>query len=114
MVGMPARISRIGLTALRTRRLAYSLRSMAEPSPGGIAKTIAQRVTLRVATTIGRTPKLAGVKVGPQSVPNRKSVIETSPKNWIDGTTSEMTIAVVVTTDSTAHPARRAKIAFSP
>ena len=64
-------------------------------------------MTLRVPTTIGRTPKLAGSNVGANSVPKRKSVIGTSPKNSIDGSSSEMTIAVVVTTERTAQAARR-------
>src|SRR5215212_3549852 len=68
IVGTPARTSRMGLTILRTRGLAYSLRKIADPRPIGIAKIRAQKVTLRVPTTIGKTPKLGGVKEGPQSV----------------------------------------------
>ncbi len=69
---------------------------------------------LSVPTTIGSTPKVGGVNVGPQSVPKRKSPGETSPKNWIEGTISEMTIAVVVMTETAAQPARAQRMARSP
>ena len=65
-------------------------------------------------TTIGRTPKLAGSKLGDQSVPNRNSNGPTSSKKPIVGPISEITIAVVVTTESRPQKASRPLITFSP
>ncbi len=72
------------------------------------------RVTLRVPTTIGRTPKLAGSKLGLQSVPVRKSIGLTSSKKPSVGPIREKTIAVVVRTESRPQKARRPWMTFSP
>ena len=52
--------------------------------------------------------------VGAQSSKEKNSPNETSPKKPIVGASSEITIAVVVTTEITAQPASRPWISFSP
>ena len=84
------------------------------PRPIGIANSIAQRVTLRVPTTIASTPKLGGSNCGAHSVPKRNSSMGTTSKKPIVGPIREMTIAVVVRTERTPQAARRPWMAFSP
>ena len=59
-------------------------------------------------TTGRRTPKLGSAVSGAQSLVEKNSPKETSSKNPIVGVSSEITIAVVVTTEITAQRARRA------
>ena len=79
---------------------------MAEPSPNGMQTRQAQPVTRSVPATSGSTPNAGGSKSGAQSVPVRKSTIETSRKNSIAGTKSATTIPTVVATDTNAQRAR--------
>ena len=84
------------------------------PSPIGIAKSIAQSVTLRVPATIASTPKLGGSNWGVQSVPKKNSSAGTISKKPIVGPSREKTIAVVVRTERMPQAARRPWMAFSP
>ena len=68
-----------------------------------------QSVVLSVPTTMLRTPKL-GVSSelsGAQSSIEKNSLKDTSWKKPIVGVSSEITIAVVVTTETTAQAASR-------
>jgi hypothetical protein len=111
---MPASTSSTGFTYRRVLGEAYSLKKIALSSPIGIAKTSAHKVVLRVPTTMFKTPKLAGCRVGAQVSVEKNSPNDTSPKNPMLGTRREITIAAVVTTDSSAHRAKTALTAFSP
>ena len=64
--------------------------------------------------TIARTPKLGGSNCGVQSIPKKNSSAGTISKKPIVGPSREMTIAVVVRTESTAQKASSHVIAFSP
>ena len=64
--------------------------------------------------TIASTPKLGGSNWGVQSVPKRNSSTGTISKKPIVGPISEITIAVVVTTERMPQRARRPWMAFSP
>ena len=67
-----------------------------------MATTSAIPVIRKVPTTSGRTPKLAGLKSGDQSVPPRYSPMPTSPKKVMVSRSRERTIRVVVTIDRIA------------
>src|SRR5918994_2348453 len=75
-----------------------------------------QMVTLMVPTTTRKTPKLAvsSLASGAQSLVEKKSPKETSPKKPIVGDSREITIAVVVATETTAQRASRPSITRSP
>src|SRR5215210_4457287 len=64
--------------------------------------------------TMRKTPKLGSAWGGAQSSNEKNWLNETSPKNPIVGESSEITIAVVVTTEITAQAASPAWISFSP
>ncbi len=114
-VGMPASTSSTGLMTLRTFGLMHIRRGRLQRArPTGTAISMPQKVVLMVPTTIGRTPKVGSANVGAHLVPKRKSPTGTSPKNSMVGTSSEMTIAMVVTTEMKAHSARLTLISFSP
>ena len=49
-LGIPARISKMGLSVRRTRGRAYSDRKMAAPKPSGAATIMAIPVTIKLAT----------------------------------------------------------------
>ena len=87
---------------------------MAEPSPSGIATTIAHSVTESVPMTSGRTPKKAGSNSGAHSVPVRKSTIETSWKNSIAGRNNARMIPTVVATEISAQAPRSVLTRSSP
>ncbi len=70
---------------------------------------------MSVPTTMLRTPKLGvGLSRRPVVSKEKNSPSETSPKKSIVGVSSEITIAVVVTTEITAQAASRAWITRSP
>ncbi len=71
-------------------------------------------MTDSVPTMSGRTPKLAGLKSGAQSVPNRKSPIGTSSKKSMLGPISATRIAIVVRTESSAQPNSAPRMTPSP
>ena len=56
MVGIPAIVSSIGLTTLRTRLEAYSDSRIADSSPSGMPMSIAMAATSSVPLTSARTP----------------------------------------------------------
>ena len=56
MVGIPAIVSRTGLTMLRTRFEAYSDSRIADSNPSGIPMSIAMIATSSVPLTSARTP----------------------------------------------------------
>ena len=113
-VGIPASTSSTGLITFLVFGEAYSERKIAEASPIGTATSMPQRLVLKVPTRIGSTPKSAGVKVGAQVVPKRKSPIGTFARKSMVGSSKETTIAVVVSTERRAQSASRPLIAFSP
>jgi hypothetical protein len=71
-------------------------------------------VTERVPTRSGRTPKSGFAKSGAQRSPVKKSTIEISRKNSIDGCRSATTMPTVVRTETRAQRARTPLIASSP
>src|SRR5918998_669183 len=79
---------------------------MAAASPSGSATTHAQNVTENVPTRSGCTPNEEGVKSGAHRSPERKSAMETSRKNSIDGSRSAAMIPTVVATETRAQRAR--------
>ena len=82
MVGMPAIVSRIGLTMFRTRVDAYSASRIADSRPSGVPMSIAMTATSSVPLTSGRTPNAYGWIDADQTVPVRKSIGLTTWKNW--------------------------------
>ncbi len=56
MVGMPAIVSRTGLTTLRIAVVEYSESRIADSSPSGVPMTIAMTATRSVPLTSARTP----------------------------------------------------------
>ena len=98
--GTPASTSRMGLRKERTRGRANSDRYTAAPSPSGTATIMATPVTIRLLTISGRMPKLfwRGFHV---------SLVRTSPQPAFEMNShplpnSEITMAALTTTDSTA------------
>jgi hypothetical protein len=67
-----------------------------------------------VPTSSGRTPNDAGSKSGAHRSPEKKSTIETSRKNSIDGSSRAMMIPIVVATETSAQRARSPLTRSSP
>ena len=80
-MGIPARISSIGLTTLLTLSAAYSDKNIAVIRPTGKATEAAITVTIRVPETRGKTPYDLGFSIGVHLVPVRNSQRFISLKN---------------------------------
>ena len=79
-VGIPARISRIGLIQARARGEAYSERKIAEKRPIGAATSMAISAIMKVPKNRGSAPNSASVCAF-HRVPVRKSQADTFWKN---------------------------------
>src|SRR5919109_2342651 len=87
---------------------------MAAPRPKGAHTSTARRLTRIVPTTSGSTPKEAGANRGAHAVPDRKSAIDTSPKNSSAGSKRARMIPTVVATERSAQRARTPFTTSSP
>ena len=76
--------------------------------------SVAQIVTEIVPARSGSTPKSGGSKSGAQRVPVMKSMKLISRKNSIAGSSSAMTIPIVVATEMNAQATSPNLIASSP
>lgn len=73
-VGIPARISRAGLSHFLQWGEANSLRKVAVKRPKGSAREMERITIINVPDNKGRTPKDLGSNKGAQWVPNKKSL----------------------------------------
>ena len=112
-VGIPARTSSTGLTALRSQEGAYSLRKIAVMSPTGMAKSAANAATNRVPARSGRIPKCAGLKAGVHLVSVKYSQMDTTRKNPTVSSRRVAIIPNVVSIDANAQRNRRGWITAS-
>jgi hypothetical protein len=113
MVGIPAIVSRIGLTRFRVRGVAYSARYAAASKPRGTATNSAMRATSSVPTTSGTTPNRNGRIDADHTVPKRKSIGLTKAKKASASTSSTTTIPIVVRMPMLAARMSKASMARS-
>jgi ABC-type hemin transport system substrate-binding protein len=114
IVGMPARISRIGLMIKRTRWLANSLIQTAARIPSGTARTSAMKAIMSVLVTSGMTPNAYGKIDADQRVPVKKSTGGTSAKKKIVSTRRTVMMPTVVMIPMAAAARRRNSMSASP